>query len=703
MTAYETDSFNGAGIMSSATINISADWITSDGGAYDGKTGIDSYGYQTYIHETGHALGLGHQGPYNGGASYSTDASFANDTWQYSIMSYFSEPNYNGGSYRYVVTPQMADIYAVASIYGAATTRTGDTVYGFHNTGGSIFNFAAYTSAPALTIYDSGGTDTLDCSGYANAQLIDLHPGSFSSVGGLVHNIGIALSTTIEVAIGGSGNDTLMASDTGSTLRGGGGNDTLVGGAGIDQLVGGAGVDTLTGSVGTDVFAFAMGDSSAAAGQHDRISDFTTGVDRIDVSAIDAVSGTSGIVDAFNFLATAIFNGVAGVLDYFFDSARGVTVLQGDTNGDRVADFAIDLTGNIALTSSDLIGIVSLPVVIETSGVTRLTQFNDHFFLYDSVGAGPSLKISGADVLASQIGGLSLIGAEQTAGGYEVAWKFISNGQYTVWNTDSSGNYTSGAIGMVPGSSSALQSLEPSFHQDLNGDGVIGIPLTVIEANGSTSLTQIGNAFFLYDSGGTGPSLKMSGADVLASQIGGLSLIGAEQTAGGYEVAWKFTSNGQYTVWNTDSSGNYTSGAIGMVPGSSSALQSLEPSFHQDLNGDGVIGVAAAAVAENSSVASSNDVVTNSAGNDQISGSAGSDTFVFRADFGNATITNFQPGVDVIEFAHTLFADLSALVSHISDDADGNAVITADAHDTVTLQNISSAALHQHLADFHIV
>ena len=45
------------------TVNISTDWITTDGGANDGKTGIDSYGYQTYIHEIGHALGLGHQGP----------------------------------------------------------------------------------------------------------------------------------------------------------------------------------------------------------------------------------------------------------------------------------------------------------------------------------------------------------------------------------------------------------------------------------------------------------------------------------------------------------------------------------------------------------------------------------------------------------------------------------------------------------------
>jgi subtilase family serine protease len=238
MQAYTSGTWSGSGAITSQTVNISTDWVTTDGGANDGKTGIDSYAYQTYIHEIGHALGLGHQGPYNGSASYSTNAVYANDTWQYSIMSYFSEPNYSGSSYRYVVTPQMADIYAVISMYGAATsTRTGDTVYGFNSNAGAVFNFDGYTSAPALTIYDSAGNDTLDASGYSVAQIIDLHPGAFSSIGGLVNNIGIALNAVIEKASGGSGNDKLIASDAGCKLSGGGGNDTILGGAGIDTVI----------------------------------------------------------------------------------------------------------------------------------------------------------------------------------------------------------------------------------------------------------------------------------------------------------------------------------------------------------------------------------------------------------------------------------------------------------------------------------
>jgi len=544
MTAYASSYYNGSGIISSATINISADWITNNGGAYDGRTGIDSYGYQTYIHEIGHALGLGHQGPYNGSATYSANAIYADDTWQYSVMSYFSQPNY-GGSYRYVITPQMADIYAIQAIYGAATTRTGDTVYGFNNTAGSIFSFSSYSQAPALTIYDSGGNDTLNCSGYSTAQTIDLRAGAFSSVGGLTYNIGIALNASIENAIGGSGNDTLIANDSSCTLTGGGGNDTIIGGAGIDRLFGGTGVDTLSGGGGADSFVFVFGDSSAASGQHDRINGFIAGVDRIDLSGIDAVVA-SGSYDLFRFIGTSAFSGAAGELNYFYNSSLAVTVVQGDTNGDRVADFAIDLAGNVILSSSDFIGAtVTPPVIIEAFGSTSLVQVGGSYYLSsNSSGSGPALKYGGAAVAPGQYGTWAPIGAEQTATGYQVAWKNTGADQYNIWTTDNSGNETS-FTSVTSGTSNALKFAETSFQQDLNGSGVIGMPSApdaVIESSGSTSLVQVGNIFYLNsNSSGSGPALKYGGAAVVPGQYGEWAPIGAEQTATGYQVAWKNT------------------------------------------------------------------------------------------------------------------------------------------------------------------
>jgi 20S proteasome alpha/beta subunit len=239
------------------------------------------------------------------------------------------------------------------------------------------------------------------------------------------------------------------------------------------------------------------------------------------------------------------------------------------------------------------------PVVttIESNGATSLLQVGNNYLLGGL--SGVALNYMGAPVVAGEFGGWAPIAAEQTSGGYEVAWKVTGADQYSVWNTDSSGHFVSSAIGVVSGSSTALQSLEPSFHQDLNGDGVIGPVVTTIESNGATSLLQVGNNYLL--GGLSGAELNYMGSPVVAGEFGGWAPIAAEQTSGGYEVAWKVTGADQYSVWNTDSSGHFVSSAIGVVSGSSTALESLEPSFHQDLNGDGVIGLPPATSSANSS------------------------------------------------------------------------------------------------------
>ncbi len=77
------------------------------------------------------------------------------------------------------------------------------------------------------------------------------------------------------------------------------------------------------------------------------------------------------------------------------------------------------------------------------------------------------------------------------------------------------------------------------------------------------------------------------------------------------------------------------------------------------------------------------------------------DTFVFAANFGHETITNFHPETDVIEIDHAVFADFQALLAATQDDGNGNAVITADPNDTITIKNVTVAQLVQHQGDFH--
>ena len=89
--------------------------------------------------------------------------------------------------------------------------------------------------------------------------------------------------------------------------------------------------------------------------------------------------------------------------------------------------------------------------MIQTDGSTSLTEVGNKvssvFYLDNSSGSGPALKYAGADVMAGEFGAWTPIGAVQTAGGYDVAWEIPGANKYTVWSTDSNGNYISNLIG----------------------------------------------------------------------------------------------------------------------------------------------------------------------------------------------------------------------------------------------------------------
>ena len=219
-----------------------------------------SNGFMTILHEIGHALGLEHPGEYNGGSpNYNTDAAYAEDSRQYTLMSYFSAANTgasHGGAYAH--TPLLHDIAAIQLMYGANyATRADDTVYGFNSTAGrAAYALEDATSIAVFAVWDGGGTDTLDFSGYAKSQLIDLNAGTFSSTGGLIRNVAIASGVVIENAIGGSGNDIIIGNDAANSLNGRGGTNSLFGAAGDDTFVYSGGRTTFDGGSGCDTADF---------------------------------------------------------------------------------------------------------------------------------------------------------------------------------------------------------------------------------------------------------------------------------------------------------------------------------------------------------------------------------------------------------------------------------------------------------------
>jgi Ca2+-binding RTX toxin-like protein len=172
------------------------------------------------------------------------------------------------------------------------------------------------------------GTGAINGTGNASNNLLVGNSGNNTLAGGAGN----------DRLYGGAGNDTLDGGTGNDRLFGQDGNDTLLGGTGDDRLDGGIGRDVLRGGTGKDVFVFNEVSESAVGSARDVITDFMRGQDKIDLSAIDAREATAAN-DAFTWFGTKAFTGAAGQLR--FNDLGAEVFVQGDVNGDGVADFEI--------------------------------------------------------------------------------------------------------------------------------------------------------------------------------------------------------------------------------------------------------------------------------------------------------------------------------------------------------------------------
>lgn len=297
-------------------------WLTG-AGVWDGfalfDNALDLSGQTNLVlHELGHALGLDH--PFD---HTTLDPAFDNN--HYTVMAYNVDPE----SHTYNSAMMLYDVLALQDIWGTAAFNTGNTTYTGPRTG------------DVDVIWDTGGIDTLNASARANAVILDLREGAFSSFSGY-EDLAIAFGAQIERAVGGAGNDTITGNALANRLHGRGGDDTISGGGRADILAGGRGNDVLAGGRGNDRLFGGAGDDLLTGGAG---SDRLMGGAGADTFVFSFGSRRDVVLDFENNIDTLRIHGFGG-LSAVLDAARVVS-------GNTIFDFGADVlvVKGITLTS----------------------------------------------------------------------------------------------------------------------------------------------------------------------------------------------------------------------------------------------------------------------------------------------------------------------------------------------------------------
>lgn len=231
-------------------------------------------------------------------------------------------------------------------LYGYTTAKTSTTYQLTYTNGakdvfkGTGFKYDAYGIPTAGTVksfteYD-GSTKLFSLEGL-NVSVKSIVKAAFTES---INDDLVLVDTILK------GNDKVTGSAYADFLFAGGGNDVIKGGGGSDVILSGPGADDLYGGSGADYFVFAFKEHSTVSTKaRDTIFDFTS-ADRIDLSYIDANSKLFGD-QSFKFVGTKGFSGKAGELRY--DKKASDTLIYGDMNGDKKADFAIHLDDAVTM------------------------------------------------------------------------------------------------------------------------------------------------------------------------------------------------------------------------------------------------------------------------------------------------------------------------------------------------------------------
>jgi serralysin len=489
----------------------------------DSFTAYGGYGVDTVVHELGHILGLGHAGPYNGSVDPMTQQYNATDSRQWTVMSYINpgtpalySADYTyqntdwGGSpdgYARVPTTWMPlDILAAQQLYGlpSSTPLSGGQVFGFNcNIADPIRQFFDFTinTAPVVTLWDAGGGNVLDLSGFAAASTVDLNPATFSSADGMVNNIGIAYGTRIDELVGGAGGATVTVN------------------ADADTVIG-------TGGVNTAVFADPGGVYLAGPGGADGVTTVLSGAGVTDTLLDVQAVGFSGGDDTISATAGAVDLSGGGNVLFLGAQFASVQSAGGDTVVAGLGGAAVTIAGgggSLIYGSSaplDVAGGTGADTVVSGSGVAQVRGGLGDMLVW----AGGPMSFLGGSGTATVLGGLSSETVQGNSGG----------GLYV--GGSAGGNllvaYLGGATLVGGGSGDQLVAANAGANVLIAGGGAETLTAAAAGIGANTFWAGSGNDLLV---GGRGASTFVAGtgASTIVAAGGGNALVVFNGLAGG--------------------------------------------------------------------------------------------------------------------------------------------------------------------------
>jgi Ca2+-binding RTX toxin-like protein len=486
------------------------------------------------------------------------------------------------------------------------------------------------------------------------------------------------------IITGGQRNDMLLGLSGNDALNGGSGNDMLFGGLGDDRLYGGAGADLLVGQDGVDRLEGGAGNDSYV---------LLDGWDNSDVIAEKVHAGVDEVLTNLEHYALG-------------DNVENLTFINIETPPAFSDDGELALLTNQASLTINPAGLDHIGVGNDLANIITGGSGNDT--LYGNGGSDTLDGGAGNDVLDGGSGNDTMAGGAGDDIYYvdrsgDKVVEDAGEGHDTVYSSYSSCTLSSNVEDLhYTGTRSFTGTGNKLDNEIWGGDakdtlkGLEGDDILHGGAGDDKLNGGAGDDKLYGDSGDDTMNGGNGSDDYWVDSAGDKVLETSSSAAGGVDTVHAsvdYTLSGSSYVENliledgaTEGVGNGLDNSISVDDGNSANCQLRGGAGNDTLTGG--------SEADHLFGGAGDDTLNGGAGNDTLTGDAGKDTFVFNADFGNDTVTDFDTGTatdhDTLN-VESVFTDFDDVLFH-SSVVDGQVVITADSGDTITLANVSNVS-----------